>query len=443
VSGTPRERGWNALLWALALTLPVGAFLQPWLFPSRSDMPVVARRLIAPVILITVPGLRADHVTHLGYDRPTTPGLDRLAAQGVSVLGFSTNSNDAVATIGTVFSGSCPEQSGLRGSGDRLPDRVVTLAEHLRSAGLSTAAVLSDPALIDANLVQGFATVALDEGARAELLLDEALRLIRKELPLPYFVWIDLSDLTAPYGGPGTDISRFAPDAPPGFGDDLADYDLDPAEMSARGWGRRELDWMVARYDAALVEVDAAIARFTQALADDNELEMLTLCVMGSRGARLDDRPGRLFTHGVDLYQFSLHVPLILRLPSQHVRGLRLARREQSVDVGVMLADIGARRPWTAPQGRSFTQDILFRTESRPAVFAEGLVQPVADQPATRRYALRAKGWKLISNGDGSRPEVYQLSVDPGERSAVSLPPIQLEALQAHWGEWAGACLPR
>lgn len=435
-------RRWSILLWTLALTFPVGALLQPWLFPSRSHMPVIARQLTAPVILITVPGLRADHVTHLGYNRPTTPALDRLAEQGISVLSFSTNSNDELATLGTVFSGSCPQQSGLRGAGDRLPDNLRTLAEHLRGARVATAAVLADPALIDANLTQGFGSVILREGARADVLLDEALMLIRETLELPYFVWVDLSDLAAPYGGPDTDVTRFAPDAPPGFGGDLQDYDLDPTELTARGWGRQELDWMTARYDAALGEIDAAIGRFVDELEADNELEMLMLCVMGTRGERLDDRLGRVFTHGVDLYQYSLHTPLIVRLPSQYMRGLRLARKEQSVDVGVMLADLGARRPWTAPQGRSFRQDLLFRTESRPAVFAEGLVQPVADQPAVRRYALRASGWKLISNADGSSPEVYQLSNDPTERNAVSLLPSQLQALQAHWGEWADACLP-
>jgi len=436
-------RGFTVLLWALALTLPVGSFVQPWLFPSRSEMPVIARQLTAPVILITVPGLRADHVGHLGYDRPTTPALDRLAEQGVSVLGFNTNSNDAVATLATVFTGRCPAQSGVRVTGDRLPDQVQTLAEHLRNRGLSTAAVLADPALADANLVQGFGKAVRVTGANADLLLNEALRLIRDELTLPYFVWVDLSDLAAPYGGEEVDVGRFAPDAPYNFGSDPGDYDLHPAEMSARGWGQAELDWMVARYDAALAELDAAIGRFAQALDDDNELEMLTLCVMGTRGERLDDRPGRMFTHGVDLFQHSLHTPLIVRLPSQYQRGLRLGRREMSIDVGLTLAELGARRPWSAPQGVSFGQDILFRTETRKAVFAEGLVQPDPSQPAKRRHALNTLGWKLTSNADGSQPTVYKLSDDPTESTPVSLPPIQLEALQAHWGDWAGECLPR
>ena len=36
------------------------------------------------VLVIAIDALRADHVRHLGYDRPSTPTLDRLAAEGVS-----------------------------------------------------------------------------------------------------------------------------------------------------------------------------------------------------------------------------------------------------------------------------------------------------------------------------------------------------------------------
>ena len=34
------------------------------------------------VVYITIDSLRADHVGHLGYDRETTPTLDRLAEDG-------------------------------------------------------------------------------------------------------------------------------------------------------------------------------------------------------------------------------------------------------------------------------------------------------------------------------------------------------------------------
>ena len=35
------------------------------------------------VLLITLEGLRRDHISAFGYSRPTTPNLDWLAANGV------------------------------------------------------------------------------------------------------------------------------------------------------------------------------------------------------------------------------------------------------------------------------------------------------------------------------------------------------------------------
>ena len=49
----PGRRRATLLLWALALVVPVGALLLPWIWPARSHMPAVGRILNAPIVLIT------------------------------------------------------------------------------------------------------------------------------------------------------------------------------------------------------------------------------------------------------------------------------------------------------------------------------------------------------------------------------------------------------
>ena len=82
-------------MWLLALTLPIGALVQPWLFPGRSNLPVVPQGIHQPLLLVTIPGLRADRVHHLGYERPTTPNLDKLALHGITITRAYTASNEA------------------------------------------------------------------------------------------------------------------------------------------------------------------------------------------------------------------------------------------------------------------------------------------------------------------------------------------------------------
>ena len=42
-----------------------------------------SRRSVSNILLITVDTLRADHLSAWGYERPTSPVLDRLAGEGV------------------------------------------------------------------------------------------------------------------------------------------------------------------------------------------------------------------------------------------------------------------------------------------------------------------------------------------------------------------------
>ena len=60
--------------------------LMSWFSPNPGNPIVDApRRVDEPpnIILIGIDTLRADRVSSYGYHRPTTPNLDRLAAEGI------------------------------------------------------------------------------------------------------------------------------------------------------------------------------------------------------------------------------------------------------------------------------------------------------------------------------------------------------------------------
>ncbi|MGQ0553879.1 MAG: sulfatase-like hydrolase/transferase [Planctomycetota bacterium] len=451
MSGARGPRLWTALLIGLALLFPVGALLQPWLWPARSQLPAVPRQLNQPVILITVAGLRADRLHHLGYARATSPSIDRLADSGVSFQTFYASSNDALSTAAALLTGLCPLQTGLgsappgpagpgRSDARVLPAEQETLAERALAARYSTAAVLSNPALIGHGLEQGFSQVAALPGATAEQALSAAAALL-PSLGDRFLLWIDLGDLCAPYGGDSLDLARFAPDAPPGFGSQPGDYDLDEASLAARGFGARERAWLSARYDAALFALDAAVGRFVETLSAQNRLHTLTLCLTGLRGERLDERAGRAFTHGVDLYEPSLRVPFVLTLPAKFVRGLRLDRLGHSVDVAPTLADLGLRQAWPGTSGISLAVAIRYQQHPNKFIFAQGALQPRRDEPALAGQVLRLPTHKLITNATFTRNELYLIASDPGETTPVAVNALQLDVLAGHGRAWFDACV--
>ncbi len=437
-----RETGWWILLWALALTLPLGALAQPWLFPSRSAMPVVPRQPVAPSVLITVGGLSASRVHHLGHARETTPNLDALVRHGLSITETYANGNHELVTTASAMTAECPVAHGVQAPGDVLAPRLQTLAERLAADGVSTAAFVGNPALIGRGLDQGFDLFEARPGGSADELLTEALAHILDPPDPRQFVWIDLADLLAPYGGAGLDPTRFDPTVPAGFADARADYGLPIEAFAARGWGRTEAGWFAARYDAALFELDAALGRFLDALDAAGELDYLTLTVLGTSGARLDEHPGFVGGHAVDLFDPSIKVPLLMRLPGQAVRGLELRRLAQPSDVGPTLLRLATRRSWEDGVGRDLERTIRLQQDLHGQVFSSGRLLPVEGGEPRAGLAVRYKGVKLLGGPHGEQAQLFELATDPGELFPVTLQPAQVEAIFGMSPEWHTRCDP-
>jgi hypothetical protein len=428
------HKGWTALLVALALTLPLGALLQPWLLPSRSALPVVPRRLDAPVMLITVAGLRADRVHHLGHTRQTTPRLDALARHGASFERFYASSNDAIATLGALHTASCPARTGLRSAADTLPPGVETLAQRFTRNGYRTLAVVAHPDLPGRGLERGFAQFELMPGAPADEVLARALDLVEAAPDKRSFLWVDLADLLPPYGGAGLDARRFAPAAPARFGADASDDALDDAAWAARGWGATEQEWMDARYDAALSELDAALGRCLDRLTAGMRLEPLFLLIAGTRGERLSDGVGRTYCHATDLDEASLRVPLIVHPPAQVVRGLLLDRLGSTLDLGPTLAGkLGGRFGWEGAPGKDLDLAMRFRQNPNSHVISEGMLRPVGE-PAWRGFALRLPDHKYLTDAARVRRRLTLPEVDPAERNPQPLAPMQVQVLEERGG---------
>jgi arylsulfatase A-like enzyme len=445
----PGRRPATLLLWALALAFPVGALLLPWVWPARSHMPAVPRQLNAPIVLITASGLRADRLGHAREGRAVTPALDRLADQGVSFELCYPASNQQAPSAAALLTGCCPATAGVRAEGDVLQARHETLAERMAAAGYRTAAVVSNPALLGVGLEQGFESFEARPGAAADDVVSAGLEQIRAAHDGPWMLWLDFSELLAPYGGAGLDLAALAPSAPPGFGTSADAYDLDDAALAARGWGPRELGWLSARYDAALSRLDAAVGRLTAELLAANRLDMLTVCVTGLRGERLDEGP-RYFASGTDLSEASLDVPLLLRLPAQTARGLRSTRLAQGSDVSPTLCDMSLHGALAGATGLSLRPAFQYRMQVNKVVFAEGLVQqtvPGPTLPALAVYAAaRPLNFKTLLADDGRVLGAWRLA--PGEDEGLSLPvnAAQLAELKSVWREALGersACLDR
>ncbi len=104
------------------------------------------------LVLITIDCLRADHVGFMGYQRPTTPNLDRLAAESIVFDKAQVAGSPTYFSFPSILSSRYPVVLARQALG--LPKGSATLSICLKKAGYSTAGFTSGNLYVSAH--QGY-----------------------------------------------------------------------------------------------------------------------------------------------------------------------------------------------------------------------------------------------------------------------------------------------
>lgn len=167
------------------------------------------------VVLITVDSLRADHLSVYGYERPTTPELQRLAADAAIFERAWAVDSGTGPSLWSLMAGTAPFEARLdssRGWPPRFAQGQRTLANHLVGAGYRAEAILCGRVFrrisgIRQGMTSYVELCGTDPGAlgariteRARQRLDLQTRLqARKRSMAPRFLWVHYYDPHTPY----------------------------------------------------------------------------------------------------------------------------------------------------------------------------------------------------------------------------------------------------
>lgn len=341
------------------------------------------------VIFITIDTLRPDHLGCYGYANIQTPNIDALARASARFTHTYTPVPVTLPAHSAIFTGSFPMATGMHDfSGNKLPARAITLATALRDKGYTTAAFIGS-AVLDSRfgLNQGFDTYfdhfefsRLDEAhldemeRRGDQVMDEVLNWLKLDPRRPFFLWVHLYDPHDPYKPPEPYASR---------------YRSHP-------------------YDGEIAFDDAQVGRLFAFLKENNLYDRSVIVLAGDHGESLGEHGER--THGFFIYDSTLHVPLLIRIPGA---APRVVSDEVSlVDVmPTVLQALGVSIPATV-QGRSLLALVLGRPAGGSSnLYAENYL-PLLHFHWNQLRSLRSRGVKYI---DAPRPEIYDTSADPKE----------------------------
>lgn len=344
------------------------------------------------VVLITIDTLRADRVGFAGYDAAETPVLDGLAEGGVVFEEAVASAPVTLPSHATILTGRYPPSHGALDNGFySLGEDVPTLATVLRRAGYRTAAFVGAFVLHGQyGLDEGFETYddhfrhprlagQEDVERRAEEVVARACEWVeRREGDDPFLLWVHCFDPHAPYDPPEPYRARFAD-----------------------------------RYDGEIAYTDHALGRLVDTLHRAGLRGRTLVIVASDHGEAFGDGGER--THGLLLRGSTLRVPLVMCAPGVLPEGRRVKGTVSTADVlPTALELLGAGAP-EGIEGRSLVTAIGRGAAEAREAYSETRM-PTDLLGWSMLAGVRNDRWAYVR---APRPELYDLTADPGESENV------------------------
>jgi len=108
---------------------------------TLEDVEALAARSDVNLLFILIDTLRADRLSSYGYERPTSPTLDALAASGIRFARQMSQSSWTKCSMASLWTGLYPVRTGVTRAPQALSRDARMPAEILREAGIRTFAI--------------------------------------------------------------------------------------------------------------------------------------------------------------------------------------------------------------------------------------------------------------------------------------------------------------
>lgn len=384
------------------------------------------------ILLISIDSLRADHLGCYGYPRPTSPSIDRLAAEGARFEVAVAPSPWTLPSHLTLLTGLPPRVHGVVDSDLRLDGAAETLAERLDAEGYRTAAIVSGYFLDSSYgysqgfdsyddfslnlLMQDVSPESRVAGPAIEELVERhADRWRRPEgHGAPFFLFLHLYDVHFDYIPPPPFDARFAR----GIELDISDYAHN--DRVRPGMPEEELVYVVSQYDGEIAATDRLVGPVVSSLERLGVLDQTIVVLTSDHGQEFFEHGNK--GHRSSLFEEQVRVPLVMRYPERIAAGLVVPEVVGLQDVGATILGLaGIRRPFGlertgAVRGARDLSSRLSRGISGDPARSAGAVFGSLHRDL---YSARSSRFKLVvDRRDGStREALYRLDVDPRERT--------------------------
>ncbi len=376
------------------------------------DIEKLAQREDLNVLFILIDTLRAERTSVYGYERPTTPFLNKLAKEGIVFEKQLAQSSWTKCSMASLWTGLYPSRSGITRFEHVLSDEAEMPAETLSKAGFKTTGLFRN------GWVEGY--FGFDQG------FDVYIRPTPTAPPAS----VRMDNPTIKMGGTDADALDAAEEFLRIHGDekwflylhlmDIHEYLYD--QLSA-AFGADHPDV----YDNSILRTDMILEEFFFSLQQAGYLENTIVVIGSDHGEAFNERG--LEGHARAVYRETTNVPLIVSLPFRLDEGIRVNRHTRNVDLWPTLFDLLGLSAPAYTDGES----------QLPAILAAGRGEEIADESVGIAHLDQTWGSRnqepaptvAITEGpyryvytDGrnqapTREELFNSDLDPSELSNV------------------------
>jgi arylsulfatase A-like enzyme len=405
------------------------------------------------IILLFIDDMGWADFSCFGNTNATTPNVDRMAAEGIAFESFYVNSPICSPSRVAISTGTYPQRWKIssyladrasnksRGVANWLDPKAPMLARSLKQAGYATGHfgkwhmggqrdVNDAPAIMEYGFDESLTNfegmgakllpTTIDKDGKKGRIWGDAVRLGEP------VTWMERSEITTGFIEAAIAFMKKAEAAGKPFyvnlwTDDVHSPFWPSYERIKKTNNKREL------YLAVLEEMDKQFAPLFDFIRNDEKLRSNTMILVCSDNGPEPDagRAGVLKGFKTHLYEGGIRSSLIVWAPGLMSKSAIGTRNKDSVFSAMdltpsLLKLTGAQSPANANYDGEVLLDVLLgrSNESRksPIYFSR--------PPDRKNYygfknlpdlAVRHEKWKLLCDYDGSRPELYDLSLDPSE----------------------------
>jgi len=285
------------------------------------------------IVLLSIDSLRPDHLSCYGYPQPTSPHIDAVAREGYLFTNAVSTTTWTLPAHISMLTGLYPDVHGVVGENQQLNPKAPICTEFLQAQGYHSAGFVSGPYLSsEYGFARGFDlyddfSIRFAEFEQATAVVTSP-RLHAQVLPwltanhaAPFFLFVHYWDVHYDYVPPAPFDSLFDPDyTGPIDGRDVME---DPRIRG--GMDPRDLQHLLALYDGEIAFTDRYVGKLLDHLRDLGVYENTLIVITADHGDEFLEHGCK--GHEKNLFDETLKVPLIVRLPERYARELAGALR--------------------------------------------------------------------------------------------------------------------